>query len=473
MAIELVVPRHPYQSKFTAADLLSESFVHPGGFLHSYLQHYTTCSDHPATYVLGGGLAALAAISNPAMAFQTDMGMKIQPNLFVMILGDSASRKTAALSTAVKTVEAQHPERIGAKAGSYEGVLESLAQKPYQLLPEGEFSRLLSQAHSGGHLEALKLGFTDLFDATSISKALSNKLCNIESCQLSLIGAITPDLLVQNTTLEDYTSGFLSRWFFVLDHRTTYVPLVSETAENLATLQERQGKVQEHLSGMLHARLMGAPLAGVLLDQNGRQAHYQITSTYEKAVGAPGISELLKAVYGRAPALLTRLMILQAMDRTFTGLSAAAAAQQTMVPLQVTAVDVVRAYKCMEIHFDSLTRLLANITTSAHMRKRKNILNNVPYSSIQEGSNKWTTAAGVAATVGISIKETRIILGELVEAGLIVNPSASWFFRIQAQDTPEWARTIHQVRDAQQANLTGGINPTSGVPTSRTPLGGS
>lgn len=124
---------------------------------HSYLQTVA-----PLAYHLAFGISALG-VSCPA-DYGTRYAGILRPNNFVLAVGRSGlDNKSTALNIALDLIKKASPTSVGSYPGSQEGLTESLASDPTQVIPFSEFGKFLAAAQRG-YFEPIKTLIADLWD---------------------------------------------------------------------------------------------------------------------------------------------------------------------------------------------------------------------------------------------------------------------------------------------------------------------
>lgn len=94
-------------------------------------------------------------------------GSKLYPNLYVLLVGRSGEdQKSTALRVGTRLMKAEVPILLGDNPGSAEGLIESLAAQPTQLITYSEFGKTLASAQQK-YFEPIKTTLTDLWDCLS------------------------------------------------------------------------------------------------------------------------------------------------------------------------------------------------------------------------------------------------------------------------------------------------------------------
>lgn len=135
------------------------------GWLTRYVDHAMKNTTAPLIYHYGIGLSLLAVTCPPNYIDQ--YAGDLFSNMFALIVGRSGEdAKSAALRVGKKLLFAADPQMLGEYPGSWEGLVEQLAQKPKQLISISEFGKFLSSAQAG-YFEKVKAGLCDLWDCLS------------------------------------------------------------------------------------------------------------------------------------------------------------------------------------------------------------------------------------------------------------------------------------------------------------------
>lgn len=225
-----------YQSKVTpvseerVARVLED--LPKGSWLKRYCVHASKQTAAPLIYNVGVGLALLAT------SCPIDYGMAFGPwtlrsNMFVMLVGRSGKdMKSSALTSGENLLDDHAKELKGPEPGSKEGLIESLAEKPRQILFYSEYGKFLSST-TAGYLQPIKETMTDLWDAKAIHKrkakgntkeSRENSNVRVDNPRLSICAAVSIPYLEKFTLAEDWQGGFMGRWFVVYGEQERNYP---------------------------------------------------------------------------------------------------------------------------------------------------------------------------------------------------------------------------------------------------------
>ncbi len=133
------------------------------GWLRAYVEHAGLQTTAPMAYHLGFGLACLASTT------PIDLGVRyigdLRGNFYVMAVGRSGDdQKSSALGIARNILWHADQQLIGRPPGSWEGLIDSLGEKPRQTIFYSEFGDFLSKANQPGYFGPMKTSLTDLWD---------------------------------------------------------------------------------------------------------------------------------------------------------------------------------------------------------------------------------------------------------------------------------------------------------------------
>lgn len=134
----------------------------PHGWVRRYVVHAIKQTTSPLVYHLGMGLTVMAATC--PLAYGMHYAGALRANNFCLLVGRSGEdNKSSALNVGREILDAAASTLIGEYPGSPEGLIESLAVTPSQMVPISEFGRFLSAAQ-GGYYEPMKTLLADCWD---------------------------------------------------------------------------------------------------------------------------------------------------------------------------------------------------------------------------------------------------------------------------------------------------------------------
>lgn len=278
-------------------------------FLLDYTKWSVTQTDGPVEYHILGGLTLLSSVmaSNIKVKFGTSSQA---PNLFSMLVGGSGrERKSWSMGLGESLVRDVAPDRVGMQFGSYEGLIDSLQEQRFQVVFDGEFSRLLASAKGvASAYGQLKTGLTGLYDSTYASRR--TKKSGVQNLgtgyRLCILAAISESYLSEYTEPADFTGGFLSRWIFAFADRERFMAETDGSPEAAAA--------KEKLKTKLKLIFDNCPAGSFEITGSAARALF-VQRSYELDVQAKGLEIRMRGLFERAAALLRRVAALLAVDR--------------------------------------------------------------------------------------------------------------------------------------------------------------
>lgn len=208
------------------SDRISAALPQGYGFLRSYVEYATACSDAPQIYHVGVGLTILSAAVARRLPCPWLNGRTLLPNLYTLLVGPSrSSRKTSSMDAGVDVVHAADPERVIPVPGSYEELIAQLRKQPDGLLTYREFGHFLKTTQRG-YGEPIRTVLMDLYDwppDRAYTRNLKKGATVIAApiC-LSMLSTIATDLLFAYIDLEDWSGGFFGRFLVLYGERTEF-----------------------------------------------------------------------------------------------------------------------------------------------------------------------------------------------------------------------------------------------------------
>jgi len=227
------------------ADRISAALPQGQGFLRSYVDYASQCSDAPEIYHVGVGLTILAGTIAKKLACPWLAGRSLLPNLYTLLVGPSRSaRKTASMDIGIDILQNVKSELVIPIPGSMEELVAQIRSTPSGLLTYREFGHFLKTTQRG-YGEPIRTVLMDLFDwppdrvyTRNLKKAktiIEPPIC------LSMLSSIATDLLYSYTDTEEWTGGFFGRMLMLYGEREDF------------RMPETWPAAHQHLIGVLHA----------------------------------------------------------------------------------------------------------------------------------------------------------------------------------------------------------------------------
>lgn len=203
--------------------LISEALPQQRGFLRSYVEYASTCSDAPEIYHVGVGLTILSATVAKKLICPWMAGRTLVPNLYTLLVGPSRSaRKTGSMDTGIDILQTVKNELVIPIPGSYEELVTQIRATPTGLLTYREFGHFLKTTQRG-YGEPIRTVLMDLYDwppDRAYVRNLKKAKTVIEApIVLSMLSAIATELLFSLTDTEEWTGGFFGRMLLLYGER--------------------------------------------------------------------------------------------------------------------------------------------------------------------------------------------------------------------------------------------------------------
>ena len=193
------------------------------GFVRQYVIHASKQTTSPLCYHLATGLSILA-VTCP-LNYGTTYAGTLRANLFCMLVGRSGEdQKSSALGIGREILDSAMPGLIGDFPGSPEGLIDSLARTPSQLIPISEFGRFMASAQRG-YFEPVKALLADVWDSLPLQRAKANgNTIRVDDPRLSMVAACSIPYLEAYSLAHDWSGGFLGRWVVMYGKRERVNP---------------------------------------------------------------------------------------------------------------------------------------------------------------------------------------------------------------------------------------------------------
>jgi hypothetical protein len=226
----------------------------------------------------------LAALLGPRTFFRFG-SQRLRPNLFaVIVAGSSTLRKSEAIRWARNMVTQVDGTMLLPTAGSVEGLVEALKERPDGVLLFDEFARLLARSRRDFAQDLPQL-LCELYDGSPVrERRRDGGTQGVECPIVSMLGATAPEPLLKYLGSQDVHSGLLPRFLLVSATQSDVQPLIFPPPMNLDAKEAYVGRLKE-----AHRRLEshGAADHEFILTENAREAYlelyHQLRGTYPSA----------------------------------------------------------------------------------------------------------------------------------------------------------------------------------------------
>lgn len=362
----------------------------PLGFVRTYVLHAMRQTTAPLAYHLGVGLSILAATS--PLAYGMNYAGDLRTNMYCLLIGRSGEdQKSTAINIGREILFTAAPLLIGDFPGSAEGLLESLANQPSQIIPISEFGKLLASAQRG-YFEPIKTTLTDLWDAGPTQRAKANKkLIRIDNPRLSVMGGCSIPYLEKHTLAEDWTGGFMGRWavMYAQRERTDPDPVGDNT-------------LRPQLVEFLQQRAT-TPVAGWCTGLDAEAV--DVWKDWYNDVSNRILPNNIIGIRSRAPTIARKVALLYGWD-----FGPAPHGEPWQMGMQVLGP----AIKFAELHIKSLVALSHKIAEHPDARLRRSILD------VVENQGGDTTLGAILFSLKMRKRPITEMLDSLCEEGTLV-----------------------------------------------------
>ena len=135
-----------------------------------YCKEFTGC---PEIFLRWSALLTLSAVAGSKHVLRRG-DWDVKPNLWVLIVGNSSSYKSTGLASARRLLHEAAPEIMAASDGSYEAIIEDLAQYPHRLFVYDEaesYFKMLAQKYNAPLAPAMM----SLYNGQPITRRIKGK----------------------------------------------------------------------------------------------------------------------------------------------------------------------------------------------------------------------------------------------------------------------------------------------------------
>lgn len=196
----------------------------PDGFVKTFVGWAANQTDAPLWYHVGTALTIISSVAPTHMNIGGDLPESgMYGNLFTLIVGrQGTDRKSTALKKGWVLLKEAVPERRGDEPGSPQGLIQSLVDRPQQILIYEDMADLflLTQRRAGGNqLSGVKAKLLRAFDCDPVSHRLRRQVLREENPRLSILGGVNRPILDVYVDVEDWSNGLMSRFLVVFAAR--------------------------------------------------------------------------------------------------------------------------------------------------------------------------------------------------------------------------------------------------------------
>ena len=360
------------------------------GWIRRYVIHAAKQTTAPLVYHFGVGLTTLG-VTCP-LSYGMHYAGTLRANNYCLLVGRSGEdNKSSALNVGREVLDAAASPLIGDFPGSPEGLIDSLAQTPSQLIPISEFGKFLSSAQRG-YFEPTKTLLADLWDSLPIQRSrANNRVVRVDTPRLSINAACSIPYLEKHTLAEDWTGGFMGRWMVLYGRRERVDP---DPVGDRTDFQWLVDGIQQRAL---------TPSAGWCMGLDSGAKHYW--NQWYKDVTSRELPSNIVGIRSRAPTIARKIALIYGWD--FGG---ALTGQPWKMGLDVLEP----AIAFTELHVKSLVDLSHVIAEHADARLRRSVMQAI---DIKGGV---ATLGEILGTLKMRKRPVYEMLDSLMEEGRVV-----------------------------------------------------
>lgn len=183
-----------------------------------YCQEFTGC---PETFLKWSALLALSAVAGDKHVHRRG-DWDVRPNLWVLLVGNSSSYKSAGLNAARRLLNEAAPGCLASQEYSHEALIEDIAINPHRVFYYDEAHSFFSMLESPYNKGKMKSAFMSLYGRVPIQRQIKGKDGKGEThlvtgAYVCWGGASTPVQLTEvlNGKTTDLLSGLFPRFIMV------------------------------------------------------------------------------------------------------------------------------------------------------------------------------------------------------------------------------------------------------------------
>lgn len=205
--------------------------------IRSLTEYARTITDCPSIFMMHAGIQALMAAV--PMGLDVQLGVRINPNTFTLLIGESASsRKTTAISWCTRIIrKAEAPEYLLIDASSPEGLIRELGENPRRGIMITEGGDWLNRTKPKEYQNKMRDHFVRIYDGEEVGHNVKDRkksLKRVENHLVSVFMGCTPRHLAAYTEPVDFEGGLMNRFMIVNGVRERLIkkPVADEAGES-------------------------------------------------------------------------------------------------------------------------------------------------------------------------------------------------------------------------------------------------
>lgn len=222
-------------------------------WLEAYME-YVDNTEPPLLYKKWCGISALCAAMERKTYIEWELGDRIYPNMYIIIVGPSGARKSTAMSPIIKLLESLDNILIAPESATKEAIVRMMQENTQNLIIgdimgkhssiniiQSELVVFLGQRQNNWELISWLNDWFDCKDDWSyVTKGCGSD--HVQGVWVNMLGATTPEYLISAFPVDAIGGGFSSRIIFVYadtKHKNVPIPIYTDRERELKTLLQK------------------------------------------------------------------------------------------------------------------------------------------------------------------------------------------------------------------------------------------
>lgn len=338
------------------------------GFIRDYVLAMRAATDANVAYHIPCAFAVLAQTAPHDLGFPKGMN-HAWTNIYGLLVGSTThSRKTTAIDAPRILLNESGSLAVADQPGSQEALVENLIASPRQLILYEEFGAFLAATTAGSYLHSLRTTYTNIYDGSPLSCATQRRKrekasTRVERPRLSIIAGINLDYLESYTIENDWTGGFLARFFTICAERERTFDIQPTSVAAKAALLSRIIALKDTCDG--YSGLDAGPMP-CCLGLDAQASELWIEWLHGTRIQAEGAAKEIRGGLERAQTMAFKLATLLAWDD--------GCIQPGGDPWHVTCAQLLPALKMTNLHVKSVLEIGARLAPNQDSRDKQRVL---------------------------------------------------------------------------------------------------
>lgn len=236
----------------------------PPLFLDRYIKWASSKTDAAEQYHQAGAYTILSSLICESVMLETSVG-NIIPNLWFMLLGDTTlTRKTTAMSMAMRLLNGVYEEALMATDASIEGLLTELQNRPGRtsLFLRDEFSGMLDAMARKDYYAGMVEMLAKLYDGERQKRILRKETIDVQNPRFIIFAGGIKSRILELFNLNLVINGFIPRFIFITAEadKANYRPMTAPTKGQevvSSELLKELSEIREHYNSTQTMQIAG------------------------------------------------------------------------------------------------------------------------------------------------------------------------------------------------------------------------